>query len=506
MKKLQEIVRVIDRKRLKRIEIFNEGGPTQRNNLYYKFYKGIKEGRFKTDKEAANELFGCEPSDKKYLMLKSRVKSRLINSLFFLEANNSKYMQAYYRINRNLIASKILIINGAKNTSLSLYRSTLTEAIKYGLSDVALECLRTLRYQSAFLGRQKDFHRYNDQLKECMQVYQAELRAEEYMSLLTLPFVKSFAKKPEMKEDAERYLREIEELRVANKDLDFRLLNFDLLYFRLRAICLQILQDYDELLHNAEETEHFLDTNPPLAMPIRYGECAFQRMIGLLHLGDYEGGKAIATRSLHLFNEGSVNWAIFLEYYFLLCMHTGNYGKASDIFRKVVEHPRFVHLDENRREKWRIFEGFLKYMMGAEEDNPESVASNRFNIWKFLNEVPIYSKDKRGLNIAIIVLQVLFLLDRQDYDGIIKRAEALKVYCSRYLKRDEDFRSNCFLKMVLIMEKKDFDKEATSRIAEKYFSKLKTSRFSYNSGSLATLEIIPYEQLWLKILDKLKDS
>ena len=187
-------------------------------------------------------------------------------------------------------------------------------------------------------------------------------------------------------------------------------------------------------------------------------------------------------------------------------MHTKKYEKAREIFNEVVGHSRFQHLSENRREKWRIFEGFLKYMTGGSEAHPDQAAAkpHRFNIWKFLNEVPIYSKDKRGLNIAILILQVLFLLDRQDYDGIISRAEALKVYCSRYLKNDEDYRSNCFLKMVLIMEKKDFDKDQTQKIADKYYSRLKASQFNYTSGNLATLEIIPYEQLWLTILQKLK--
>ena len=499
MKKLQEIVRVLDRKRLKRIEIFNEGGPSQRNNLYYRFYKGIKEGRFTTDEEAAKELFGCEPSDKKYLMLKSRVKSRLINSLFFLEANHSKYMQAFYRVNRNLMASKILLLNGAKNVSLSLYKSTLHEAEKYGLTEVAMECLRTLRYQSAFLGRENDFNKYNQKLKETLVAYNAEMKAEELLSELTLPYAKSLAKKPEMREQAQESLEILEELCAGANSMHLEMMNY-----RLRAICLQILQKYKELFECSQAAKKFLDENEPIAMRVRYGEFGFYRMLALMHMGDFEGGQETARTNLHLFHEGSVNWTIFLEYYFLLCMHTHKYDKATEIYEKVVSHPRFEHLDENRREKWRIFEGFLKYMMGGVDGEAGGLAASRFNIWKFLNEVPIYSKDKRGLNIAIIILQVLFLLDRQDYDGIIKRAEALKVYCSRYLKNDEDFRSNCFLKMVLIMEKKDFDKEQTSKIAEKYFSKLKTSRFSYSHGSLATLEIIPYEQLWLTILEKLK--
>ena len=496
MKKLQEIIRVIGRKRLKKIEVFNESG-SQRNNLYYKLYRGIKDGKFTTDEEAAAALFGCSPSDKKYLMLKSRVKARLINSLFFLESTTSELSQAIYKVNRNFVAAKFLLLNGAKDIGITMMKSTLKISEKYSITEITVECLRILRYQSAFQGREKDFRNYDERLKMKLKVYQGELRAEEFLALLSLPFAKSNQRKFEMKGEAYRYLEELDEIRKEATSL-----NLEMLYFRLRIIVLQIGMDYGGVIETCKRGEIFLDQHPQVAMSIRYGEFAFYRMLAFMHLGSYEDGKNLAARSLYLYKEGSVNWMIFLEYYFLLCMHTHNYKKAAQIHQQVVAHPRFSHLDKNRTEKWLIFEGFLKYM--TQNLTIEGQATSRFNIFKFLNEVPIYSKDKRGLNIAILILQVLFLLDRQDYDGIISRGEALKVYCSRYLKRDEHFRSNCFLKMVLIMEKKGFQKEQTRQIADKYYTKLKSSRFSYESGNLNTLEIIPYEQLWQTILSKLK--
>ena len=172
---------------------------------------------------------------------------------------------------------------------------------------------------------------------------------------------------------------------------------------------------------------------------------------------------------------------------------TAHYAKAAEVFRQATEHPRFSSLDDVRKEKWRIFEAFLRYILNGRIDaEAGGVAESQFKLMKFLNEVPTYSKDKRGLNIAIIILQILFLLDRRDFDGIIARAEALKVYCSRYLKLDENYRSNCFLKMMLLMEKKGFEYEATSKIADQYFQSLKSSRFNYEAGNLASLEIIPF--------------
>lgn len=502
MNKLREIVRVIGRKRLRRIEVFNEGGGSgSRSSLYYRFYRGIKEGRFTTDEDAARELCGTDPKDKKYLMLKSRVRARLVNTLFFLEQPVTKYQQAIYKCNRNLLAAKILLLSDARITAAAMLKSTLKDAEKYSLTAIALDCIRHLRYGASLGGNESAYRQYNSRFKELQSILAAEDLAEEYYQLITIPFAKTGSSKPELLGKAFDYYREIEELRE-----DLQSFNLDLTYFRLRIMAHQIASQYREVITATEDAEIFLGKHQEMVQRIRLGEFAYYRMSAYLYLGEYENGKELANRSLSYYPEGSQNWMLFLEQYFLLCMHTGNYDRAAGVYKKVTEHPRFEVMPQVRKEKWKIFQAFLLYMMrGTLPSDDEQMARN-FRVWKFMNEVPIFSKDKRGLNIAILVLQVLFLLDRGDFDGIIQRAEALKVYASRYLKKDENFRSNCFLKMVLLMEKKDFNYERTIKIAEKYFSKLKNSRFDYARGSLSTLEIIPYEHLWQTILDKLRQQ
>ena len=223
-----------------------------------------------------------------------------------------------------------------------------------------------------------------------------------------------------------------------------------------------------------------------------------------MHLRDYENGLENADKCLQLYPAGGLNWMTFQEYYFLLAMHTQNYEKAREIFKTVVEQPRFEHVGARRKEKWKIFEAYLSYILSVANPKEEDEAMQRnFRIFKFLNEVPLYSKDKRGLNVAILILQILFLLDRKDFNGIISRTEALKVYCSRYLRSDENYRSNCFLKMMLALEKKNFDLEQTNKVAKKWVNKLESSRFHYEHGSRSEIEIIPYEHLWQLILSKL---
>jgi hypothetical protein len=501
MHRLKEIIRVIGRRRLKKIEVFNDSSSTNRKNTYNKFYHGVKDGLYKTDDEAALALCNTDASDKKYLMLKSRVRNRLLNTLFFLDnSTRAEYQQAILQCNRNFMAAKVLLLNGARGAGESLLRTTLTQAEKFEITDVALNCILLLRYAAAFAGRVAEFELLRKRFNEVSAIFNDECLAEEYYQILVLPFGKSDSNRPDLAHLAKTYVAEIEVMLKRHDSF-----NLELGIFRLKVVAGQLGMDFDLVLKACEEFEIRLQYKKHMSASIRYGEIGIYRMVAYLNLGRYEEGKAAAAVSIHHFGEGSPNWVVYLENYFLLCMHTGNYLQASEIHTKVTSHPYFESIDPTRQEKWRIFEAFLRYMLSGSIDAASGeVAENQFKLMKFLNDVPNYSKDKRGLNIAILILQVLFLLDRRDFDGIIARAEALKVYCSRYLKEDENYRSNCFLKMMLMMEKKSFNYEGTHKITERYFNMLQASRFSYQNGSLTSLEIIPYEQLWNTILGKLR--
>lgn len=500
MHRLKEIIRVVGRRRLKRIEIFNESGKSNRQNLYYRFYHGVKDGSIKTDEEAAMALCGTDQTDKKYQMLKSRVRSRLLNTLFFLDYSGaSEYEQAVQQCNRNLIAGKVLLMHGARSAGDALMRSTLTLAEKFEITDVAMNCLLQLRHAASFIGNVADFENMRKRFSEVKEIFELECLAEEYYQILVLPFAKGYSIRPEWVEQAQAYIAEIE--RRSETGSSYKV---EMMLFRLRAIAGQIAGDGEQVLEACSRCESYLRQRRHLMLSIREGEIAGYRTSAYLHLGRYEEGRLTAKEGLKFFGEGSPNWVIYLETYFLLCMHNGSYDEASDILLKVTGHARFAEADEPRKEKWRIFEAFLHYMTNQRLGAAQGEVDTQFRLMKFLNEVPNYSKDKRGLNIAILILQVLFLLDRRDFDGIIARAEALKVYCSRYLKQDEHYRSNCFLKMMLVMEKKDFNYEGTLKHTDRYYHLLKSTRFSYQSGNMSSLEIIPYEQLWATILGKLR--
>lgn len=506
MKTLIEISKIVTKKRISKIEIFDKSLLNKKESKFNEFYEGLIQEKFKTDEEAAKVLYDATPLDDKYRQLKSRFSKRLLNTLFFLDANDpsfSDYHSAYYTCNKNWSLIRILLGSGARNSAVKIASKTITVAQQYRFSDIILNCARILMSNASLVGDEKEYDEYAAMTKKSMRDLEYEISAEEMYQRLTIYFATSAGVNHELGAKADIYLKDVRELCEKS---DSYVLHFTM--HQINILSYQLKGDYKNTLEACEAAEAYLNANKPFNQKVRHATLALIKISCYLQLRDYENGKKNAEKCLDLFQEGSNNWFVFLEYYFLLAMHTENYINAAGIFLKVVNHIRFPFTNEDRQEKWKIFEAYLNYIFETENLNKDLLTDanrRKFRLLKFLNEVPHFTKDKKGYNVAILVIQVLYMLEKGDYGGIINRSEAISVYCSRYLRKDDAYRSSCFLKMLLTMEKEDFKYERTKQMALKYQRKLVEGDPEGNDH-VNEWEIIPYETLWDKVLNRLKNK
>lgn len=109
------------------------------------------------------------------------------------------------------------------------------------------------------------------------------------------------------------------------------------------------------------------------------------------------------------------------------------------------------------------------------------------------------------MNIPVLIVQFLYDIVDKRYDAGIERVEAVQKYVSRYLRKDELFRSNCFLKMLVQIPEAGFHREAVVRKAERYLSQLAETPLAI-ANQPHEIEIIPYEDLWQMILEILPNQ
>ncbi|HEX5002205.1 MAG TPA: hypothetical protein VFW78_06895 [Bacteroidia bacterium] len=450
------------------------------------------------DEEALSaKIYSNSLTGRSFDMLKSRAKEQLINAIFQLDTKKrfkSSFDRAYYTACKELLAGLILLRQNRENAGLQLIKHSLQISKKHYFTEFTFQSLKILRYFSSFSGSRINFRNYNKQLEETLNVLKIESMSDQLNQQIILHFGSSAASQI----DLDIFLKKCyEKAQTLNQECDTYSTRMNM--YRIGIHYFDSIKKYENLIMLAEKCEQYLNRNPHLIQKVRIGEMNLNKLYGSLHLRNLKDGIKYAQKCESLFNYGSLNFLIFNEYYFLLCLHTNEPQRAESIYYSVIQHSGFSNYPQRSIEKWKIFEAFLHYTL------PESNDKNKkFNTARFVNEVPIFSKDKAGYNFSIIIAQIILLIKNKDYESVVMRSDSLKLYAARYIKKEKSPRSYYFLKMLQVMIKYDFDPVKTEKIAAKFFDKLKATRLG-EQNELETLEVIPYDLLWPKLLDQLRN-
>ena len=503
MKNLIEISKIVTKKKVKKIEIFDDYSLKNKNSKFNEFYEALMAGKFRNDRDAATFLYDCSPTDDKYRQLKSRFRKRLLNTLFFLDVNlpdTSGYDRAYYSCNKEWTLVKILLANEATFTAATLARQILTTALKYKFADLIVNCSRILRTYSSEAEEEKEYEEYDQYIKQYKDILDAEIRSEELFQRVMMNYFRPVTENFDLKERIDTYC---DALIGLSEVYDSPIIVYNM--YLVWTYRYEMLQDYEAMIEVCSRAEQYMKDNPTYYQEEKMATFQLKKMSAFLHLKDYKRGKINAEKCLTTFLEGSDMWFAFLEYYFLLAMHTENFINAIAILTKASAHARFKKLGLEEREKWKVYEVYLNYVIEIHgDDNPILKRQNRrtFKISKFLNDPILYPKELRIFTIFLIIAQILFHLEQKQYTNASELIERLKNYANRQLKKEEFYRLIQFIRLLQQLSKADFKFENLSN-TEKYVTRLEESPFYYR-GLTSELEVVTYEQIWEKVVKRLK--
>ena len=505
MELLKELASVVSKNKAKQINIIGQESAEESN--VQKLYEGIIAESFKNEEEAAACFFPDSGHQKSnFNKLKRSLHKRLLNSLFFIDVNQPGFnnlQKAYYTCQKDYAALKILKGRSAHKTALPLAEKILRNALRYEFTDLTVNVLRELRpLYVSMQANQRKLNYCNSLLRQSIDVLQAELQAEEYYHDLAVNFVKSKATKAELGKIARKYAKELEPMVV--KFRSHRLL---LLAYSVFSLQYEVVNDYKNTLKVCEEAIQLFEKKKGLVPKTNVLQFLRKAASCYIQLGNYDKGEKVLNRCLREDEEeGKTNWYVTNEYYLILLFHSQQYQKAFAVFLDSFWHPGFKNLPPAFQERWKMYEAFIHYFLATGAIEPglkEESKLGKFKLQKFLNDVPEFSKDKQGGNITILILQILFLLKASKYEDAISRLEALNAYSHRHLRKNDTFRSNCFIHMLLQVPGSYFNKKAAGRKTKKYVDKLREMPLSEAKQS-GELEPVPYEHLWEFVLASLK--
>jgi hypothetical protein len=232
-----------------------------------------------------------------------------------------------------------------------------------------------------------------------------------------------------------------------------------------------------------------------------------RQMFSFLQIRDFTAGKKAAEEGEKYLLKGSPNWFILQGLMVLLSLHTKEYQQAYTCYLAAITHNNMNQQHAVTKETWSVIGAYMFFLAerGKISLNTEDKLLLQFRPNKFLNNIPVISKDKRGMNIPVLVFQIITLISKNRHDEAIARIEAVEKYRTRYLRNESSYRSNYFIKMLMTIPAQGFRKKAVVRHTMKYLTKLSSASFDFANTS-GDIEIIPYEDLWEMVLDTLQDS
>lgn len=503
MKHLIEISKIVTKKKVRKIEIFDDNALKQKNSKFNEFYEALMAGKFKNDRDASSFLYGSSPTDDKYRQLKSRFRKRLLNTLFFLDVNRpsaSNYNRAYFSCNKDWTLVKILLSNHADNTAASLARSILTTALKYKFADVIVNCARILRDFASQEGNENDFETYDQHIKQYSNVLDAEIRSEELFQRVIINFHKPL---PELTDLSEKINTYCDALVSLSEMYDSPVVFYNM--FLVWTYRYEMMRDFEMVLEVCNRAEQYIEDHPEYYQDEKLATFQLKKMSAYLHLEDFKNGKTNAEKCLSSFPTGSETWFTFMEYYFQLAMHTDNFINALAIFNRATTQSKFKKLGSEEKDRWQIYETYINFIVESDgKNNPILLKQVKkpFKVNKFLSDPLLYPRDQRNMAILLLIGQVLFLIDKKQYNEIAERVDRLKNYANRQLKKEENFRVIQFIRLLQAIVKAEFQVDELSN-TKKYLKRLEETPFIYR-GLISELEVIRYEKLYEMILKKLR--
>jgi hypothetical protein len=467
-------------------------------------FLAIKNGRVRTDEGAMQLLYGKTRNSQAYLRMKRRLREKLYNSVVTIDQDKLQYTsrnKAGYKVMKQYVVASLLGAEGENVLMARMLERLIGHAIRYELTEyVKLIAKQLVRHYSVRILDDAKIQRFSAIYTRYTEIEEFEFRANVYYFELARMYRQKVSKKGEFLQKLQLYGGELARLQPGIDTFEFNLRAFS-----INSTRLIFLKQYDRAIENAEAALAFFERKPFESMRDRFSFNS-DKIIACLLTGRYQEVESLLESTRSQVKPFGINFFTLYFYQFQNYFLSKEYGKLPEIL-DIVLGSKEIRKYNTQYELWRIREAYTRFLIEAEVIAPPPGETDRkpFRLAKFLNEVPIYSREKRGMNIAILVIQMLYYIRRKKYNVVIDRIDALKQYSFRYLRNDDTFRSNCFIKMLAKIPQLDFHPYRTRMHTQELYQRLLKHEIDIQELT-NEIEVIPFNDLWPIVLEVLKKN
>lgn len=502
MKELKDVAGYVSPKRLKGLSFFRRSGRGY-TGLTQKLYSAIVDGKVDTDHEASELLFGMASSPR-YYKVKHELRSQLENTVLLIDGgqrSRGSYYDGFIEVRKQLCIAEVLWIEGRVKAAVSIFKKALKKAIELEFSELIVPILYYLRnFYVTYRPDVKKYQKFQDLLDKWTKIREAEVSINSVYFKQIIRFTE-----PSLSTD--------DVYDIAEADLAIHLEKYgqvdtiihQYLYYFVRVIQQQSIQQYLDAIQLCWESIDVLKSRS--FTPRAYIRLFLLQIISCtLRFEGFQEGRKAVIEYLKIVTEGDQPWFRGYQLYLYLCIQSREFDTAVSVSNRIFAHPKFKRLRGSLQERWYLVRAYLSWLIEAGIAQPETEKMDSFRLGRFLNNVPTFSKDKKGMNIPVLIIQSLWLVQQKKYGLARDRFDSLERYAGRHLRAAPGFqRTYYFVKLLCQLPKADFHRGGFERRASRWYKKMIEFPRPEDQQSFE-VEIIPYEQFFADILGVLDNK
>ncbi|WP_426493062.1 hypothetical protein [Hymenobacter sp. 102] len=421
-----------------------------------------------------------------YRKLKSRVQQKLLNHLYFLDQTDPRHI-ASRRYEQQCLGllhqAKILAGEGEYSMAEKLFRKFIRVADAAEFTAYAMLGARILRNLYAEMRQPAKYKHIVGQLSKYQQKLTLEEEAETLYTDIKMAVNHKVRSRKYLLSQMPAYEARLEQLHKKVKSYN----TFHFLYF-IRMTREELVGNYEEIINITAATEKARKQGKINEKRFDKRFNNYMSVYAHLRCRKAEKGLALAEEYFKDFHYSSGNWFYFLETYLLLALYAKQYGQAFELLQQARKNPYYSKQRTAAQQRWELYEAYVQFV------RPEQSPLKLRHFTQFVQTVPDYGRDKQGYNVAILILQFLYFLQRRDIEGLLARLEGLRKYEQRHLRDPATLRSQLFFRMLLMTVKEHFVLAVCEKKAAPLLERLRAT--AQPGEAYGEIEIIPYEDLW----------
>ncbi len=488
---LKEIIALISPQKLKNIKLL--GG---KNSKVRQFYQRIFDGSIEEERLLPEILFPDASNQKQsYADLKRATRKSLIDALFVV--NLDKYatndQKTYINCVKHASAAKLLVNLGIRKGAITLAKKTLKKAITNEYTEIALSLSSLIqRYYTVNSKNSKKYYSFTEIVNQQLEHLNKEIKLHNYFSELSI-------KRDTLKtgNDIEQFYEQY--FTFALKNIESTNTLRSLLYaYRIIVDYYEYHADYENLIKYSEAATNSFDQKDYPIPNVGYLIFYSKIIPYTFQYKQWQKAEEQIDKCLTLLQKKSYNYHAILVYRAMLGFHSDQYQIA---YESLKMHQNAKLNSPLLQEQWRMIEAWVMLFAGWGKIKLDDGKAPNFRVFTFINNTPLFSKDKRGNNAAIQILKFLFLFQKERYNQLLDMSTPFKLYAHRYLKSEITARTRLTVRTLCAIADEGFDKKFSVEKATPYLNKLKDHPINFLEQR--TVEIVPFELVAKEIFAQL---